>query len=852
VTPLRLQLKNFMSYGEGVPPLDLADVRLACLSGDNGNGKSALLDAMTWALFGETRARTEDDVIRLGAKACAVLFDFEVAGVRYRIDKRRDRSRGASWEFQARQDDGSFRSLSGTSARETKEKIQATLRLDYKTFLSTVYLKQGEADAFAKATAGERKDVLARILDLSRYDALEALARERWRDAQGREADADRALTEIDGELERWDETEQRLSEAQTRLTEGEALISAAQQTFEAALARCEALEAEQRRLEDYQVRLREAEEALARDRYDERQSEERLREAERTLSRKAEIEGALARRESLQEELKPLEVRWSQGLTLQNEARRLESIVQEARSALEREAFGLSQEIESLRRESVENGHLEQECRSLDANLSRLSDAEPRRQAAERATREAEAQLATLRAENQALKTEYEKLDRRIQALSSGDAPECEWCGQPLSAAGRRRALEDTEVARAALEARRVELQSEGRAAKQSAEDARARSESALADAREREGLLARHESAQRQLQRLRERTAMLPDRERQRDAVVRELSEGRYAREEQERLGELNIELGALDSIGKEVQRLRHEIDSLREADRDAERLAQAEQVAAAEPERLAVLRAAIEKRRSQIEKGRNLIADLESKTRDLSVLRQERDEAQKSANEARAALAQAERSLGQLQAERERLEKRRDERTAVQEQRERAIREKETYRELTGALGKRGVQALIIENALPEIEEEANRLLERMTQGAMRVRLQTTREAKAKSVSTIETLDIILSDDLGTRPYELYSGGEAFRVNLALRVALSRTLARRAGAPLQTLILDEGFGTQDPRGREAIADALHAISPDFALVLVITHIDDLKESFPTRIDVVKGDSGSTFTLQ
>ncbi len=131
-------------------------------------------------------------------------------------------------------------------------------------------------------------------------------------------------------------------------------------------------------------------------------------------------------------------------------------------------------------------------------------------------------------------------------------------------------------------------------------------------------------------------------------------------------------------------------------------------------------------------------------------------------------------------------------------------------------------------------------------------MHVRLQTTREAKSKGASAIETLDIIIADDMGTRPYELYSGGEAFRVNLALRVALSRTLARRAGAPLQTLILDEGFGTQDPRGREAIADALHAIADDFSLVLVITHIDDLKEQFPTRIEVVKGDSGSTFTVQ
>jgi exonuclease SbcC len=92
-------------------------------------------------------------------------------------------------------------------------------------------------------------------------------------------------------------------------------------------------------------------------------------------------------------------------------------------------------------------------------------------------------------------------------------------------------------------------------------------------------------------------------------------------------------------------------------------------------------------------------------------------------------------------------------------------------------------------------------------------------------------------------------MFSGGEAFRINLALRVALSRMLAHRAGAPLQTLILDEGFGTQDPRGREAISDSLTAIADDFALVLVITHVEELKDAFPTRIEVTKNAEGSRF---
>ena len=169
---------------------------------------------------------------------------------------------------------------------------------------------------------------------------------------------------------------------------------------------------------------------------------------------------------------------------------------------------------------------------------------------------------------------------------------------------------------------------------------------------------------------------------------------------------------------------------------------------------------------------------------------------------------------------------------------------------YRQLQEAFGPKGVQAMIIEAALPELETEANRLLSRLSDGRMSIRLETQKELKKGG--TQETLDIILSDELGHRPYELYSGGEAFRANLALRIALSRLLARRAGAALQTLFIDEGFGTQDARGRENLVDAIHLIKDEFALVLVITHIDELKDQFPVRIQVTKEEGrGSVYTV-
>jgi len=175
----------------------------------------------------------------------------------------------------------------------------------------------------------------------------------------------------------------------------------------------------------------------------------------------------------------------------------------------------------------------------------------------------------------------------------------------------------------------------------------------------------------------------------------------------------------------------------------------------------------------------------------------------------------------------------------------------REQSIYGDLAYAFGRRGVQAMIIETAIPEIEEEANRILSRMTDGRMHVKFETQRDVRS-GAGTIETLDIKISDELGTRSYELFSGGEGFRVNFAIRIALSRLLAHRAGTRLQTLVVDEGFGSQDQEGRDRVVEAIQAIESEFEKILVITHLEDLRERFPVRIEVTKTPHGSTYALR
>lgn len=169
---------------------------------------------------------------------------------------------------------------------------------------------------------------------------------------------------------------------------------------------------------------------------------------------------------------------------------------------------------------------------------------------------------------------------------------------------------------------------------------------------------------------------------------------------------------------------------------------------------------------------------------------------------------------------------------------------------YTELSEIFGPKGIQAVVIENAIPEIEYAANELLAQMTEGRMHVKFQTLKTVKSSNALE-ETLDIFISDEMGTRSYETFSTGESFRVNFAIRLAISRMLARRAGAKLQTLVIDEGFGSQDSQGKTRLVEAINSVAHLYACILVITHVDDLKALFPCRIDVQKGEQGAKLTV-
>ena len=216
--PLRLSVRNFMCYRDNVPTLDLESLHVACLCGENGHGKSALLDAITWALWGSARASQQHELIHQGQTDMEVTLDILVRDQVYRVIRKHTRRAGARQgatvlEFQASTGDG-YRPVTANSVRETEALIVRTIQLDYETFINTAYLQQGKADQFTQNTASKRKEFLAEALGLSYYEQLEERAKHRAAELRDTIRDATERMRSRQPEIDLKPDYERRLESA--------------------------------------------------------------------------------------------------------------------------------------------------------------------------------------------------------------------------------------------------------------------------------------------------------------------------------------------------------------------------------------------------------------------------------------------------------------------------------------------------------------------------------------------------------------------------------------------------------------------------------------------------------------
>jgi exonuclease SbcC len=1029
-----------MSYADA--EVDFSDVGVACLAGANGAGKSALLDAVTWAIWEKGRA-SSDELIAIGEKEMWVDVRFEHEDKDYRIRRARSKPRtagkstskgqlelqvlqsGASLKIPVmvlgKKDDnqeasaladptaraltssnGSWRSLTGSSIKDTQRLIVQLLRMDFDTFVNSAYLRQGRADEFTTRLPTDRKQILSEILGLSYFDRLQERCKEYVR------------ILRRDREI---------LEQLLAKLPESESLIDRLRveaDTVGAALASAEiekadwqkevALVAERHRsLLLNQENLTLSTTQLTEQKQDvESLTEEvntqkaRLAELERVLASQPSIEEDLKKYESLRTVVERLDQDALTDQFLRNKKVDARSQLADVRNKLDLEYGNILEKLEQLNaaytklsldttdsavlRERYEEFRLLQQREALlsqkQENFAQLSqrithlqsaiDAERLRLELEAEQKRAliieadqllsgkealnnhereleektkrfeklEAELELTEQTGTGLKARKESITQQIAGLSRIVAEQqakieeleahshssiCPLCSAPIldraaviaryrQSIGERTSetnslnmeidrieidlqahrkeylrlkkildgRKDLDQERGQFRERQIALERAVAHRDQVKREAEALLErlriddycpterdslqalqdqlraldfdpvtyaSLQAQLRAQRSIEGRYQQMLRDTSELKEIAEALPGLSARAENLKADLAEESYGQEIRSQLSDLDDQLKSLAydrhshaEAKKALSMLLPVADKHRELKyafaekpRLSAALANSELRLAAKKQQHEALIARSNKWEIELKELPNIKDKLETAEINLETVRQRYEENARQLAVLAAKISDTELDLANLKAklnESKNLKQRIDD-----------------YAFLADAFGKRGIQAIIIENAIPEIETDANRILSRLSENQMHVKLET--QQKNKSGTVVETLDILIADMVGTRSYELYSGGEAFKVNFALRVALSRLLARRAGAKLETLIIDEGFGSQDELSRDRLVKAIRAIQSDFEKILVITHFADVKEMFPTHLLVSKIDGHSQVQL-
>jgi exonuclease SbcC len=787
--PVTLEIEGFGAFRERTV-VDLSDADLFAIVGATGHGKSTLIDAICFALYGKVPRYGERDIapaITLGTNEAKVSLTFDLGTERYvatRVLRRKPDGNGATTRALRleRCEDTGTEIVAGT-AREFEGAIGELLGLTFDQFTKCVVLPQGRFAEFLHARSGDRVAILSALLDLGRYDRMATVARGRAKDA------AVRRVT---------------LEEEQARY----AAVSA------------EALAAAQRRREQLVDLQREVEAATP----IEQALAQQVADASAGAVREEAIDAALAA-VHVPDDVRDLAVA-SADATALVEQTDASATAAEARAAELDAAAAAFPPLDEL-------------AVALQAHAERATIVE--RIAKGRADHDgritaADAARATLVAAESAVAAAQEAVDdaqhRHAHAELRGDltvGEPCPVCEHEVEKLPPKLSAAELTKARKALEtARKTRTRAEKDAANAlgllqkadalfaTLDEQLARFDARLADSPDRPALEAQVTAARDARAAADEaRTVAATSRtEAKRAAQAR----GQFETALQQASARWQAQRDALVSVGLEPPAPSGELGPRWEA--LASWAADARPVHEKRAQELRDALGALTAERDA------LLGDLSSRARDLEV------DAPGPVAELTVALVKAAAAAAHAAEQIETQLARADELAALID----AERSREQVAaDLGRLLDKAHFGQWLVEEALRGLVAGASDILERLSNHQYAL--------AAGADGDLLVVDHVNADE--TRSVRSLSGGETFQASLALALALAERVAQLAGdgaAALESIFLDEGFGTLDPETLDIVAGTIESLGHGERVVGIVTHVPELAERMPTRFRVRK----------
>lgn len=895
----KLTLKNFMSYANA--EIDFSGIHLACLSGPNGAGKSSLLDAVTWALWEEGRSRT-DDLIKLGKDEMSCELEFFSDGELYRVYRSRSKSfknaQGkSSLEFQIfNPKDQQWTSLTLSSVRQTQDLVIKTIRMDHETFVNSVYLRQGKADEFTLKKPSERKQVLADILGLGVYDKLCDASRLKINEIEKTIGYEESFISELKTKIQNEDEIKAGCLKYKSELDEREKKLKEITESLKIKEAELNKMKEKEKHVHSLE-RTVSSHESITKTLQDQFVlTGEKIKKSRSLIDNKLKIQNEHEEYLRIKEELEIADQKRQRHERLTLEKNKLEHELKDRIADAEKKIVGYRSKISDrnnrkteltnlLGKESEFEKFLPEACKETKT----FSDLHERIQMIEKEALELKHKNELLNSDLKKMGLKVDEISGKIRTLDkNSEETECPLCKSQIKdkesviasykdeinllQEEKKKIIDDISVNEDKVEAKRKEysdlktkidsfgkivatllpklenIRSDGGFLSDVSLVSKTSGQKAVSF------LESKIEVVRNDFQRAKTDLQLI---EKEINSYTHEVNEieslvsnGAIVKEISDRLSAIKSEIENIkyDSMlhenlrksFKNIENIIITFNSLKQAESEYDAVLREEQQLSEKIKQAGEEVLSLKKMIQDIKKDINDMPQLEN---EVSAVRHKEIQSTDTLNEVKKQLVISEQLLLEIEKSKHLILQKEEK---IKDQ----INEKKYFDILEKAFSKNGIQVALIETTVPEIENEANRILSRLTDNQMHVALKTQKEKKT-STGIIETLDVIIADNAGSRNYELYSGGEAFKVNFSLRLALSRLLANRSSARLQTLIIDEGFGSQDASGKERLIEAIRSIQNEFELILVVTHIDELKESFPVHIQITKENESSKVKL-
>jgi exonuclease SbcC len=834
MNPLTLELVNFRAIPYSL--IDLTDVTIAAICGRNGAGKSSgFTMAPRFALFGDViEGVSMDDLVRRGTQDMAVTFTFEHQGSTYRTIRTRSlKGNGKSTlEFQQQINDR-WESKSAEKIKDTEAVIRNLLNLDDETFTASSMIMQGKANEFTAKSAGKRKEILQQILGLNVYDRLQDAARQK----------AAVLHLEIEKAKDKLAEIDERLKLKQSK----EGLLESLNQDANAMKSFIHVKDNELRQLEE-KIRMLQAkaEKAFELGKQLNLISKEiapfdiekeglvaKLGRAEKILSKETEILKNTDEYCRVKDQITVLEPRRPEQERLIAELERIEA----STSKINNDITPLDHRIRNLQ-QLLQSRELfmakAEEYTAAILQLKHMEDLAEQWDATEKEMLDVRAQfnseqtrVNTLRS---LLETEIRMLEAKTSMLANSN------CIDVTKAACLF--LSDAQEAKQTLTRKNEELNcidsSQLTTLNKSMNSISEKQQEIGYDFSAHRALKVRIE----ELQPLAQEASQLQAKEELLNSLL-EQNKGLISQLDELSQKQLNVnsELNSLLEALAPLPALRSSLDNLQAWANLKEQIGAAYEAKKNAAARISAIDLELQTRALRItaigEERALLLVEaqcLDAALTELPIIKRE-------LQQMRDRLQILTEQIGGLKSELAALAKDDHLRQQLADELEPKSRKWSRYQTLIRAFGRDGIPALIIENAVPQLERIANEILGKMSKGKHFIRFETQRELKSRD-GVQETLDIIIGDWTSERPYETFSGGEQLRIDYAIRFALAELLAQRAGSKVEWLTIDEGLGSQDAEHRGLVLESIKAVADRFKKVLVITHIEEAQAVFEQQI--------------